>query len=102
MSGFQLELPPKARQSMHLMAICAYERIREIGSPHAAKPVLSPREREVLSWVALGKSATDIATILGISAGTVDQHVRSASLKLGALNRAHAVAIAIKDRHIKI
>ena len=58
--------------------------------------LLTPREREVLSWVAQGKSARDIAEILDISKRTVDEHVRGAVRKLGAMNRTHAVAIAVR------
>lgn len=50
-------------------------------------PSLSGREREVLAWVARGKSNTDIGTILGISAHTVDTHLRRVYLKLGVCDR---------------
>jgi LuxR family quorum sensing-dependent transcriptional regulator len=100
MSGFKMELPADARLSIHLMALSAYERIREIRSPQVPKPLLTPREREVLSWVAEGKSAWEIGIILKIAKRTADEHVHTASRKLNASNRAHAVAIAIKDRHI--
>lgn len=39
-------------------------------------PDLSPREREILQWVARGKSNSSIASIVGISANTVDTHLR--------------------------
>jgi LuxR family quorum sensing-dependent transcriptional regulator len=61
---------------------------------------LSPREREVLTWVADGKSAWEIGMILNISKRTADEHVKTAARKLGVRNRSHAVAIALKDRHI--
>jgi LuxR family quorum sensing-dependent transcriptional regulator len=65
-----------------------------------ARPSLTAREREVLTWVAHGKSASEIAAILKIAKRTVDEHVRTARGKLNASSRAHAVAIAIRDRHI--
>jgi DNA-binding CsgD family transcriptional regulator len=61
----------------------------------AAAQVLSSREREVLQWVARGKTAPEIGCILGISKRTVDFHVSSAVQKLQAANRTHAVALAI-------
>jgi LuxR family quorum sensing-dependent transcriptional regulator len=100
MSGFQMELPATARLSIHLMALCAFERIREIRSPPISKPFLTPREREVLSWVAEGKSAWEIGMILKITKRTADEHVQTASRKLNASTRAQAVAIAIKGGHI--
>jgi LuxR family quorum sensing-dependent transcriptional regulator len=64
------------------------------------KPLLSDREREVLYWVARGKSAWEIGEILGIAKRTVDEHVQKTVRKLGAVNRTHAVAIAVRDRLI--
>jgi len=63
---------------------------------------LTPREREVLAWVAQGKSAAQIAEILHIANRTVNEHVQTCTKKLGALNRTHAVAIALRDRIIEV
>jgi LuxR family quorum sensing-dependent transcriptional regulator len=52
--------------------------------------------------VARGKSAWEIGEILLISKRTVDEHVKTAVRKIGASNRTHAVAIAIRDRLIDI
>jgi LuxR family transcriptional regulator, quorum-sensing system regulator CciR len=53
-------------------------------------PALSNREAEVLVWVARGKSNASIAEILGISAHTVDAHLRRVFLKLGVADRISA------------
>ena len=53
-------------------------------------PALSSREAEVLLWVARGKSNAAIAEILGISAHTVDAHLRRVFLKLGVFDRISA------------
>lgn len=63
---------------------------------------LTAREIEVLSWVARGKSAWEIGEILHIAKRTVDEHVQTAVRKMGAVNRTHAVALAIRDRVISI
>ncbi len=55
---------------------------------------LTPREREIISWVALGKSDWQIGRILMISPKTVNYHVETAKRKLGAATRGQAVAIA--------
>jgi LuxR family quorum sensing-dependent transcriptional regulator len=65
-------------------------------------PVLTPREREVLAWVAQGKSAWEIGEILEIAKRTVDEHAQTAVRKLGAVNRTHAVAIALRDNIIEV
>ena len=53
-------------------------------------PVLSSREAEVLTWVAHGKTNASIGEILGISAHTVDAHLRRIYLKLGVADRISA------------
>ena len=55
---------------------------------------LSSREREVLHWLALGKSGPEIAIILGISTCTVRIHIQGVKRKLNAVNIPHAVYIA--------
>jgi LuxR family quorum sensing-dependent transcriptional regulator len=64
--------------------------------------VLTSREAEVLTWVARGKSAWEIGEILLITKRTVDEHVQTAVRKIGASNRTHAVALAIRDGIIEI
>jgi LuxR family quorum sensing-dependent transcriptional regulator len=63
---------------------------------------LTAREVEVLGWVARGKSAWEVGEILHIAKRTVDEHVQTAVRKMGAVNRTHAVALAIRDRIISI
>ncbi len=55
-----------------------------------APPGLSRRESEVLGWVAKGKSNASIGEILGISAHTVDAHLRRLFLKLDVGDRISA------------
>ena len=64
--------------------------------------MLTAREAEVLTWVARGKSAWEIGEILHIAKRTVDEHVQTAVRKLGAVNRTHAVAIAVRDGIISL
>jgi LuxR family transcriptional regulator, quorum-sensing system regulator BjaR1 len=66
------------------------------------KSLLTSRENEVLQWAARGKSAWEIGEILDITKRTVDEHVQTAVRKLGATNRTHAVAIALRDGLIKL
>lgn len=58
-------------------------------------PSLSDREIEILQWSAAGKTQSDVADILSISARTVEVHMRSARTKLGAMTTAQAVARAV-------
>ena len=61
---------------------------------------LSPREKQTLELIAAGFVDKEIAAELGIAYGTIRNHVDKTVLKLGATNRAHAVAIAIRSNII--
>ncbi len=54
---------------------------------------LTPRELDVLSWVAKGKTNRDIAEILGMSPRTVNKHLEHIFVKLGVETRAAAAAL---------
>jgi DNA-binding CsgD family transcriptional regulator len=55
---------------------------------------LTPRETEVLSWIAKGKTSHEIGKILGLSFRTIDKHLEYIYGKLGVENRTGAVARA--------
>ena len=62
---------------------------------------LTPRQREVLASITRGLSNDDIATMLAISKVRVKQHLAALYEKLGAANRAEAVAIALRRQLLK-
>jgi DNA-binding NarL/FixJ family response regulator len=57
---------------------------------------LTPREAEVLVWIAGGKSNRDISDILNISPRTVNKHLEQVFTKLGVENRAAAAIVATR------
>ena len=61
---------------------------------------LSPREREVLSALASGRTGAQVAQTLVLSPETVRTHIRNAMEKLGASTRTHAIALAIASGEI--
>jgi DNA-binding CsgD family transcriptional regulator len=63
------------------------QRLRSLG--------LSPRESEVLFWMTEGKLNREIATMLGLTLGTVQDHVSRILEKLGLENRHAATVFAI-------
>lgn len=77
---------------------------RESGSQQRNVPVkvraLTDREREVLRWIYMGKSNSEIGTILEISPLTVKNHVQKILRKLNVVNRAQAVGKALDARII--
>ncbi|MFJ6016369.1 response regulator [Streptomyces sp. NPDC092952] len=73
--------------------------ISRVRTPAAGGESLSAREREVLELVAKGTSNREIAAELFISEATVKTHLTHVFAKLGAKDRAAAVAIGY-DRGI--
>ena len=58
---------------------------------------LSAREREVLIWAAEGKTASETADILHVSASAVNLYAQRALSKLQARSKTQAVAIAMQN-----
>ncbi len=56
---------------------------------------LTPRENEVLTLTAYGKTRSEIGHILEVSEETVKTHLEHACIKLCAVNKTHAATIAI-------
>ncbi len=82
-----------------LAAAAAPKRTKSAGEPTPAQlePLgLTPREAEVLFWVARGKTNDEIATVLGIGLTTVKKHLESTYAKLGVENRTTAAAMALE------
>lgn len=98
--GREPDISPSALAAIELIGIYAHNALeRAIVEPQREKRtgrMLSPREREVLQWVAAGKTDDEIAQILTLSATTVATHVNRAMQKLDAFRRPYAVAEAIR------
>jgi DNA-binding response OmpR family regulator len=65
-----------------------------VAAPRQPDVPLTPRETEVLSWLAKGKTNRDIADILGMSPRTVNKHLEHIFEKLGVETRSAATAVA--------
>lgn len=64
--------------------------------PAEEKPVLSPRQQEVLSYLKEGLTNPEIAVKLGVTERTVKAHCQEVFDRLGARNRTAAVASAMR------
>lgn len=62
---------------------------------------LTDRELEILKWLGNGKSTWEISVILNRSESVIKWHINNLMEKLSALNRSHAVAIAMRQGLIK-
>ena len=65
--------------------------------PPGSRGKLTRRQREILQLLANGESTTVAARELGLSEETVKTHTKNALARLGARNRTHAVAIALRE-----
>lgn len=87
--------------AVHAVAQMSFLRYCELID--AQEPIdvrLSERELDVVYWIAMGKSNSVIAEILGISAETVDSYVRRAFRKLGVSDRTSAVLHSVLAGHL--
>ncbi|HEV7482582.1 MAG TPA: response regulator transcription factor [Solirubrobacterales bacterium] len=65
--------------------------------PKGSRGKLTGRQRQILQLLANGESTTVAARELGLSEETVKTHIKTALARLGARNRTHAVAIALRE-----
>jgi DNA-binding NarL/FixJ family response regulator len=69
---------------------------------HVFDEQLTPRELDVLEQMAGGNRNRDIAAKLFVAEGTVKIHIKNILQKLGAADRTHAVAIAVRRGIIRL
>lgn len=88
---------PRNRLILDILVPHLHRALSHVSRGRRVQPsaTLSAREQEVLIWIREGKSSWEISMILGISERTVKFHIAAILNKLGAANRAHAVAIAL-------
>lgn len=80
-------------RALHVLAQIGHLRIATLADLELGRR-LSPRQREVLEWVAEGKTVQDIATILGLTVATVEKHLRLARAALRVETTAQAAVKA--------
>lgn len=69
--------------------------------PPGSRGKLTRRQRQILQLIANGESTTVAARELDLSEETVKTHTKNALARLGARNRTHAVAIALRESLIE-
>lgn len=80
----------RASEALAVLArafVQSYVRVTARARPDLAGVMLTKREVECLRWAAAGKTNDEIGIILGLQRTTVRFHIRSASVKLDAVNR---------------
>ena len=97
MGGHNIEIPDCHKPSLHLMALYAFAQVQRLTGKVRQTGMLSNREREILTWIAAGRSVAEISELLGLSGRTIEWHVQRSIEKLGARTRTNAVAIALRE-----
>ena len=77
-----------------LAAVLDQLRGPQVSAAEAALGRLTPRETEILRSLADGRTSNQVAQALGISALTVQSHVKNILAKLGVHSKIEAVTIA--------
>lgn len=99
----KVELDPHDRSAMELLGHAVHGHLRFIrGDKLKRSGTLTDREKEVITWMAAGKTLWEVSCILAISQHTAEKHLRAAAKKLGAVNKTHAVVEAIRYGQISL
>ena len=106
-SGAILKSAPKAKLIEAIQAVAngkqaIAEDIKDILAEDPPVPELTARQTDILKSITLGLTNRDIALQLGICPTVVKEHLYAIFNKLGAANRAEAVAIALRKHLLKI
>jgi len=80
-----------AEHGDELMVLNNVMHLKVLALPHSGSRKLTSRQREVLQWVGDGKTTQDIALLLGLTAATVEKHLRLARESLDVETTAQAV-----------
>jgi LuxR family transcriptional regulator, quorum-sensing system regulator BjaR1 len=102
MAGSKPDISAKARSCLGLVSIFVHSQANRLRRPQSNKRVLSVREREVLTWLATGRSAEAIAAGLGITADSVEVYLRRAAAKLATRGRVRTLVEAFQRGEIQL
>jgi len=93
-------LPPKLAGRLIQEFARLASRPSTVAAPSAPHEI-TPRELEVLEYLAAGSTDKEIAVQLSLSLHTVKTHVRNILSKLYAVNRRHAAELALREGWVK-
>ncbi|QDC00361.1 LuxR family transcriptional regulator [Mesorhizobium sp. 8] len=100
-SEYPLDIGPGGEALLHMASLYFHMRATEILSARSQVPLLSARQREILSWIAAGKSSWEISEILSIAQDTVSNHVKAIRERMNVNTAVQAVVLALKSGQIQ-
>ncbi|PIE10503.1 MAG: LuxR family transcriptional regulator [Rhodobacterales bacterium] len=80
-----------ARHGVEIELLNTVAHLKLLTLPYSAGRQLTSRQREVLEWVGDGKTTADIAQIMGLTAATIEKHMRLAREAMDVDTTAQAV-----------
>jgi LuxR family quorum sensing-dependent transcriptional regulator len=105
LAGANPNLDEDANRATELIALFGASKAHALSRPSKTEPrtrKLTPREREVLQWIAAGKTSWEISMILRLSERAIIKTTSGALSKLNAVSRAQAVVNAIRSGEIEL
>ena len=93
----KVDLSGAARGALHILSIYAHNALRGLMAKEARSRDrsllrITAREREIIQWCAAGKTAIEIAGILGRSHRTIQNEILNVQRKLNVVNAAQMIA----------
>lgn len=106
------ELVRENQNALQMVLIKTTEKLHSLGNnpsasmsdgqiKHSQRDMFSSRENEVLYWASMGKTYSEIATIISVSSRTVKFHMSNVVKKLGVLNAKQAIRLGVELGLIK-
>ncbi len=102
LAGSKVEHTPGVSMIASFLAFRVCQAMEDAGLGITTTQRLSARERDVLSWVAIGKTAAEIGMILSISEHTVGEHLKHIRRKLRTSNNAHSIVRALQTGQLAL
>lgn len=103
LAGADPDFDDVAKRAIQMTALFAVSKAYALRhSPRDAPPTLTARERDVLQWIAAGKTSWEIGSIAGLSERAINKIISGAMMKLDAVTRTQAVVTAIRSGEIEL
>jgi two-component system, NarL family, response regulator len=100
-TGYVVKSSPVEALHRAVEAAAESERFVDPAAGRSRRPALTRRQRQILQLYADGQSTAQVAKRLGLSAETIRTHTKAILSRLGARDRTHAVAIALRGSLIE-
>jgi len=99
-AGEEVDQNDSGKFYSELIGVYAFNRLLNLGAEYPPPRTLTERQREIMHWIAAGKTTWDVGIILNLSVNTVNKTIANAMERLNVATRAQAVAEAIRRGEI--